>query len=1239
MATNHISTAKDNTQNLIKFAQINLHHSRAATASLMKYIADNNVDITCIQEPYTRQRRMIGIPKFHKTLTAGEDRSRAAIIVTNNRIDATVITQLSDADAVTIEITKGDLKIIIASMYLDRCKPLGPDMAKIEAILQHAKGLGVTISMDSNARSTLWHDTISNNRGKELVEFITSRHLHIMNEESINTTFCSRRGSSNIDLTLINYKLLRRASDWEICEEESNSDHNIIKYTISTDIKQTYKAKTQEERYIVNKESLEKYHTNIIKIMETKIRKLYNDNNFDTNDLDDKLNTLITRDNEIEKQIDEFSRAVKTACETSFKRNRAPKTSQNHKSIPWWTQELTAMRKRTNALRRKYQRARHNAETREAFKTRYLEEKARYAATIKREKTRSWKEYCNLTNSANPWNEVYRLAAGKGKTPTQITTLRRPDGTYTVDTKETLKLMLEYFTPDDKELEDNDHHKHIRVQTEHPPNTQDDREFTIEEIRNIIEGMDGRKAPGEDGITGEIYKHTFNIFPKSITAMYNGCLRQGVFPKRWKNAKIIPISKPGKENSEEASKYRPISLINIGGKVLEKALINRINYHVYSTDYLNHNQYGFTPQTSTIDAIKAATEFIEEGFSRGEITATVSLDVEGAFNSAWPPSVLYNLQECECPRNLYNLTRNYFSQRTATMSNNNIKLERIVNKGCPQGSHCGPGLWNIFYNSLLRLKFLKRTKVIAFADDILLLTRAKTVREVENIANIELRKISAWAKDNKTRFNDQKSKVMLMTRRKRRERKDLEIYLNNKPLKQVNNLKYLGVIIDSKLTFRDHINHVTEKCTKLIFTLSKSAKLTWGLNHAALKTIYTGGILPLLLYGAPVWANIMDSKCYRQKIARVQRLINIKIAKAYRTVSHEALCILTGLTPIHIKIDEAAQLYQKTRENRYKDQPIDHDKTAKHWLHPAVKTTVLDDSMTDTSVIQIFTDGSKSEHGVGAGFAILNPGYPTLTRKFRLHNRCTNNQAEQIAILKSLEYAMSIQLDDKTATVYTDSQTTLDSLINNRIHTSLIEEIRRKAHEMEKEGWKIRFRWIKGHAGTWGNELADQLAKEAAANTDIPTCYNRVPKSVVKSELKAKSVERWQSEWNKTTKGKITKDYFPEVTERLITKINITPNLTTMITGHGNTKTYLYRFKIIDSPECPCGHNDQTTDHILLECTLLSKERDSLISAISRTDDWPTDKHKLITKHYKAFTRFANQISFDKLNAHNTLMT
>jgi uncharacterized protein with ParB-like and HNH nuclease domain len=171
---------------------------------------------------------------------------------------------------------------------------------------------------------------------------------------------------------------------------------------------------------------------------------------------------------------------------------------------------------------------------------------------------------------------------------------------------------------------------------------------------------------------------------------------------------------------------------------------------------------------------------------------------------------------------------------------------------------------------------------------------------------------------------------MLLTRRKRKERKELEIYLNCKPLMQVNSLKYLGIIFDSKLTFRDHIITMTDKCSKLIFALSKSAKLSWGLNYAALETIYKGGTLPLLLYGAPVWINAINKASYKMKITRVQRLINIRLARAYRTVSNEPLCILTGLTPIDTKIEEAAQLYQLTRGNIKEEAMFDQDMEVKH---------------------------------------------------------------------------------------------------------------------------------------------------------------------------------------------------------------------------------------------------------------------------------------------------------------------
>ena len=136
----------------------------------------------------------------------------------------------------------------------------------------------------------------------------------------------------------------------------------------------------------------------------------------------------------------------------------------------------------------------------------------------------------------------------------------------------------------------------------------------------------------------------------------------------------------------------------------------------------------------------AVKEFVREGFRKGEITVIVSLDVEGAFNSAWVPSVLKSLQESECLRNLYNLTKNYFSQRKAIIATNNIKTERAVSKECRQGSCLGPGMCNIFYNPLLNLKFTSGTKIIAFTDDLIILIRGMSVIEIKTQPIRSLRK-------------------------------------------------------------------------------------------------------------------------------------------------------------------------------------------------------------------------------------------------------------------------------------------------------------------------------------------------------------------------------------------------------------------------------------------------------------------------------------------------------------------
>ena len=206
-------------------------------------------------------------------------------------------------------------------------------------------------------------------------------------------------------------------------------------------------------------------------------------------------------------------------------------------------------------------------------------------------------------------------------------------------------------------------------------------------------------------------------------------------------------------------------------------------------------------------------------------------------------------------------------------------------------------------------------------------------------------------------------------------------------------------------------------------------------------------------------------------------------------------------------------------------------------------------------------------------------------------------------------------------------------LQNSKIHTNIIEDIRRQWYEMKNAGWQIALRWVKAHAGTRGNEMADTLAKKATTNGSITESYTKIPKSVVIRQLEEESVRKWQRSWTQTTKGSMTKEYFPDIEGRLQMKLTPTGNLTTKLTGHGNIKIYLHRFHISGEQTCPCGEGDQTTDHIIYDCARLKEERDILRTAVNRTEDWPVSKRNLLKRHYKEFLKFIKSISFEELNA------
>jgi len=178
---------------------------------------------------------------------------------------------------------------------------------------------------------------------------------------------------------------------------------------------------------------------------------------------------------------------------------------------------------------------------------------------------------------------------------------------------------------------------------------------------------------------------------------------------------------------------------------------------------------------------------------------------------------------------------------------------------------------------------------------------------------------------------------------------------------------------------------------------------------------------------------------------------------------------------------------------------LDHEVEYKYWPHPADTVTIEEVVSDEEATIQAFTDGCKQEQGVGAGAVIFKGSELVAKVQLKLDNRCSNNQAEQLAILKALETIESLKshINPRTATIFKDSGVSLDSLHNPNNHAHLAEEIRKKVTSMGTTNWKIKFSWVKAHAGVYGNEMTDRLAKEAARSDGTNYGFSRIPKSAI----------------------------------------------------------------------------------------------------------------------------------------------
>ena len=233
---------------------------------------------------------------------------------------------------------------------------------------------------------------------------------------------------------------------------------------------------------------------------------------------------------------------------------------------------------------------------------------------------------------------------------------------------------------------------------------------------------------------------------------------------------MIALPKSDKTKLQSIQEYQGISLLPIPGKCLEKFVIERLNYFLETTGQIPSLQYGFTASRSTADAIKTVLEFVEYSRKLGLKCCLLALDIVGVFSNAWHPGILARLWKLKCPPNIYSTVRDFLSDRTAHVTLGNSSSSKRVTKGCPQGSVSGPTLWNIIISNLISLLFnAPNLKIVAFADDIMVMMQGPSLPAIFKTLQTTLQTIEDWCKEDKLEISRDKSALMPMFTRNREE--------------------------------------------------------------------------------------------------------------------------------------------------------------------------------------------------------------------------------------------------------------------------------------------------------------------------------------------------------------------------------------------------------------------------------------------------------------------------------------
>ena len=377
-------------------------------------------------------------------------------------------------------------------------------------------------------------------------------------------------------------------------------------------------------------------------------------------------------------------------------------------------------------------------------------------------------------------------------------------------------------------------------------------ETSESEIFDIVQSLDSKTSADHNGVSMAIIKKIIHLIVKPLTHIFNTSFTQGCFPDSMKIARVVPIYKSG--DKRMFTNYRPVSLLSQFSKILEKLFDKRLTDFINKYNILCSSQYGFRSGCSTSHALVNLIEDITTALDKRMSTLGVFIDLKKAFDTIDHELLIKKLQHYGFRGIVLEWLKSYLKNRKQYIDyeNTNSVLSEII-CGVPQGSILGPKLFILYVNDICNVSDI--LQFVIFADDTNIYYSHPDLSTLYKSVTSELSKLYTWFLINKLSLNLDKTNYILFTNKKI-VISNLEVKINDIHIKEVTCSKFLGVLIDKKLTWKEHISNLCNKLSKSIAIIHKVSNL---LSSNALYTLYYSLFLPYLNYCLEVWGNTYKS--------------------------------------------------------------------------------------------------------------------------------------------------------------------------------------------------------------------------------------------------------------------------------------------------------------------------------------------------------------------------------------------